>query len=202
MNFKIKHIPAVAVIIVLFMACNGGQLNDVRGDSTNTSTAVSDKNDLQSKNEMATVTSDTLQTDSRQFINDIENKLSLNINLSKAAMNQSADEAIKNLGKTIADQLTELHNKLTVITQSKNINLVTDMTPSMQEALKTVTSKKDTQFDISYLDRVIEDSKATMNWLETHGPKLSDEQLRQFASTAVSTFKQQLDAAKAVKDKK
>lgn len=202
MNLKIKYTPVIAVITLIFMACNGGQLNDVRGDSTNTNITVTDTNDLESQDKMATITSDTLQTDSRQFINEIENKLSLNIHLSKAAMNQSSDEAIKNLGKTVADQQTELHNKLKDIAQTKNIRLATDMTPAMQEALNTITSKKDTQFDITYLDMVVNDSKATIDRLKSQGPNISDEQLRQFASTAISIFKQHLDAAEAIKNKK
>lgn len=204
MIFKINYTSAaVTAITLLFMACNGGQLDDVRGDSTITSTTVTDTADLQmQQNEMATVTSDTLQTDSRQFMSEIENKLSLNIHLSKAAMNQSADEAIKNLGKTVVDQQTELHNKLKDIAQTKNIQLATDLTQSMQDAMSTVTSEKGKQFDITYLDRVINDSKSTIDWLESQGPTISDEQLRQFAVTAIPIFKQHLDAAEAVKDTK
>ncbi len=203
MIFKINYAPAIIVTALIFMACNGGQLDEVRGDDMTTNAKVTDSSNLQNQqDELATVTSDTLQTDSRQFLSELENKLSLNIHLSKAAMNQTADEAIKNLGKTVVDQLTELHNKLKVIAQSKNINLASDMTPSMQEALNTVTSNKDKQFDITYLERVIDDSKATIVWLETQGPKNSDQQLSQFAATAIPIFKQHMDAAKAVKDKK
>lgn len=203
MKFKINYTPAIVAITLLFMACNGGQLDDVRGDSTITSTTVIDSSDLlTNQDEMATVTSDTLKTDSRQFINEMENKLSLNIHLAKAAMNQSADEAIKNLGKTVVDQQTELHNKLKDIAQTKNIQLATDLTQSMQDAMSTVTSEKGKQFDITYLDRVINDSKATIDWLESQGPTISDEQLRQLAATSIPIFKQHLDAAEAVKDKK
>lgn len=201
MKFSINYILAIIAISFIFIGCNGGQLKHTSNDSTITSTTLKDTNDISGDQGMATVTPDTLQTDSRQFINQAENTLSLNIHLSKAAINQSSNVAIKNLGKTISDQQTELYNKLKEIAEAKNVQLATNMTPSMQDALDLITSKKDKQFDLSYLDRMIKDSEETIKWLETSGPGISDKQLQQFASTSVPIIKQHLEAAKAIKEK-
>lgn len=196
----LKYIFSIISISFLLMACNGGQLKDVYGDSTNT-VNTEDSNDLISDHEMAMVTPDTLKTDSRQFISQAENRLSLNIHLSKAAINQSSNEAIKNLGKTISDQQTELHNKLKEIADAKNVQLATNLTPAMQEALEVITAQKDKQFSISYLDRIIKDSEETIKWLENTGPGISDKQLQQFAATSIPIIKQHLEAAKAINEK-
>lgn len=201
MTISLKYIFSIIAISIIFIGCNGGQLKDVYGDSTSTGNTLKDSNDMLPNQEMAIVTPDTLQKDSRQFIRQAENSLSLNIHLSKAAINQSSNQAIKNLGKTISDQQTELHNKLKNIAEAKNVQLATNLTPAMQEALDVITAKKNSQFDISYLDRMIKDSEESIKWLESQGPKISDKDLQQFAATAIPIIKQQLEAAKTIKEK-
>lgn len=202
MKYSLKYISSLIAICIIFIGCNGGQLDEVYGDSTITNSTLNDTSDIMGpQEELATITTDTLQTDSRQFIRQVENNLSLNIHLSKAAINQSSNEAIKNLGKTIADQQTELHNKLKEIALAKNVQLATNLTPAMQEALDVMTTITNKEFDVSYLDRIIKDSEETIKMFQSQGPAISDIQLQQFASTSISIIKQHLDAAKAIKNK-
>lgn len=200
MNLLKKYLPAILSLPLFFMACNGADLQDVKGDSTVTSTTLIDTSKRSNNEEMATISSDGVSTDSRQFINEMENKLSLNISFSRAAMDQSTNEGIKNLGKTVADQQTKLLTKLKDLAETKNINFTTDQTAA-QDALTGLTSKKGNDFNATYLDRIITDSEATINWLESQANNMSDEQLVQYASSAISIFKQHHDAAKAINDK-
>ena len=104
---------------------------------------------------------------------------------------------LQNLGKTISDQQTELNNKLKEIAAAKNIQLATNLTLSMHE--ETIISKKDKDFNTSYLDRIIRDSENTIKWLESKSHQFLDKDLQQFFVTSISIIKQHLEAAKAIR---
>ena len=202
MHFKINNSFLALTASILFMACNGGQLKDVLQDSTITSTTVMDTSkQATSDNQIKTISPDTLSTDSRQFIDAAANDLTLQINMSKAAIKESANDEIKNLGKTIVDQQTELFNKLKSIATEKNLAISTAATQSIQDAINLITSKSGKDFDNAYLNWVIQDSKATIKNFESAGTKITDQNLRQYAVTSVSIIKQHLDAAEALKNK-
>lgn len=94
MKFSSNYFYPLLAITLMITTCNVGQLNEVYNDSILTSSPPKDSLEILGKYEMPTVTSDTLPVDSRQFISQAENNLSLNIHLSKEAMNQSNDDAI------------------------------------------------------------------------------------------------------------
>ncbi len=202
MHLKLNNIFLALAISLLFIACNGGQLKEVLHDSTITSTTVIDTSKTNTAgNEIKTIAPDTLSTDSRQFIDAAANDLTLQINMSNTAIKESTSEEIKNLGKTIVDQQTELFNKLKSISTEKNLEISSATNQSMQDVINLITAKTGKAFDNAYLNWVIQDSKATMKNFETAGGKLTDQTLQQFAVTSVSTIKQHLDAAEALKKK-
>jgi len=198
--FKIKSILSTIAILFLILSCNSDESNTLKDNYTNTIVADTSYQKTH-ENDMATVKPNTIQPDSLQFIPEIDNKLSHNINLAKTVMNLSTDEATKNLAKTISDQLTELHNKLKNIAEAKNINLPTSLSQSMQDAINIVTAKKGKQLDSSYLDWVITDTKAINDWLETEIRRITDEQIKQFATIIIPIIEQHHDAAVALKNK-
>lgn len=202
MLYKSNNPILALAISFLFIACNGGQLKEVLHDSTVASTTVQDtmRNNT-SNNEIKTVTSDLLSPESRQFIDATANDLGLKINMSKAAIQESGSDEIKNLGKTIADQQTELFNKLKNIATEKNLELTAPINQSMQEAINVLTAKSGKDFDNAYLNWVIQDSKSTIKSFETAGATLIDQNLQQYALTSISIIKQHLDAAEALKKK-
>ncbi|MEO7316149.1 MAG: hypothetical protein ABIW47_13255 [Ginsengibacter sp.] len=92
MLYKLNNSFLVLAISLLFTACNGGQLKEVLHDSTKTRNTRRDSTDIKtSNNEFNTVQSDSLSTESRQFIAAVTNDLGLQINISKAAIKESGN---------------------------------------------------------------------------------------------------------------
>lgn len=202
MNFKLNNNFLIIIISFLFIRCNGGQLKEVLHDSTVSSTTVIDTSKTRNAdNEIKTITTDTLSGESRQFINVVANELSIEINMSNAAIQKSSSQEIKNLGKTIVDQQTELFNKLKNITVNKNVEIPATANQSMQDAVKVITSKSGEDFDEAYLNWVIENTKSTIQQFESAALSSIDQNLQQYAATSISILKQHLDAAKALKIK-
>ncbi|MEO6681876.1 MAG: DUF4142 domain-containing protein [Ginsengibacter sp.] len=193
---KAYFIPLFFTII--FFSCNGGQLREVYTDSAKsgkTNTEMSNNTDT----ELATVSKKTIQEDIRIFFQQSTQHVNLQIFISKEAIKESSNQAIRNLGKTIVDNETALFNQLKSIAIEKNIALSMEANQSIQDVLSTIISKNGKFSEQAYLNWVIETSINRIKQYEKTNQQFSDRDIQQFITTSISILKQHQNAAEALK---
>ena len=198
MNRIIKHTLLGLAATLIIVACNPSPQNQTPSASSLPDTSTRDNGEA--KPEIATLTPDSLSGDTRSFLISAHDELGLQANVAKVALENSSTEAIKNLGKTIVDQSTELNNKLQSIASLKEVLLPAQMN-ARQRALEVFQDKKGKDFDNLFLDWVITASQNNIEKYEAGSKQIEDKEIGQFAVNALSIFKQHHDAARALKSK-
>lgn len=184
---------------MILFACNGNGTESMPdSDSTYTSTTLTDTTPADNT-DMATLANDDISKSAITFIHQAGMSGNMEITMAQNAMEKASSDEVKNLAKTIADQHTELNNKLKDIAKSKNINFPVGVTSTLQDEMTEMTSKKGSDFDRAYLQWVIKEHQKDIDDFKRASAESKDEQVSQFASTAVPILQQHLDAAKAIK---
>lgn len=175
-------------------SCNNGDNNPIPAALSDSTVGVN----ADSSDHMATVSTASLDPGSDEFIHKAATGNAMEISLAKMAMNKSNNEAVKNISKTIADQHTELNIKLKDIAKTMNIPFNEAVNESQQNEIDAITNSSPSLFDKTYLRNMIENHKADIEYYKNGSTNLKDEEVKNYATNALPTLLQHLDALKAV----
>lgn len=150
-------------------------------------------------NSIATVSTDTLGSNDNNFIIKAAHSNSMEIMMANAALAKALNDPIKKISKTIVDENTELNNKLKGIVKSKKIAFPEGVNESQKMEIDAVSKQHGRNFDTVYLNNMIENIKADLEYYTKASTHLTDKDLRNYAAGALPILLQHFDALKAIK---
>ncbi|MEO8852712.1 MAG: DUF4142 domain-containing protein [Ginsengibacter sp.] len=193
----INYISITLILVIFITACNnnsGPVPAAIKEDSSlNAKTSTMDSNRIQ------TISADSLDSDSKNFIIEAATSNSMEIMKAKAALSNATDPALKDFSKTIVDEHTQLNIKLDGIAQSKNISLPKTFIASQQKEIEVLTNRKGKYFDTTYVNDMIENIKSDIEYYTKASKSLEDKDSRKYAADALPILLKDLDALKAIK---
>lgn len=122
------------------------------------------------------------------------------VELSKLAQ-KSADADVKAFAKMMVDDHTKVSNELKSLAQRKNITLPTSLPEKGQEAFDDLNKKTGRDFDKKYAEMMVDGHEKAIDKLEKIAENGNDQEIRQWASNSLPTFRTHLEHAKVLKDK-
>jgi predicted outer membrane protein len=150
-------------------------------------------------NSIATVSTDTLGSNDNDFIIKAARTNSMEIMMANAALAKTINDPIKRISKTIVDENTQLNIKLKSIVQSRNIAFPEGVNESQKMEIDAISKQQGRNFDTVYLNNMIENIKADLEYYTKASTHLGDKDLRDYAAGALPILLQHFDALKAIK---
>ncbi len=200
---KLSLVPIIAGAILL-SACNGSstKTENTSSDTSSTNMRSSDTN------KMISSSSDTSKTpmvmvdnDTKDFAKDAATGGMMEVQLGNIAVKNSATQSVKDFGKMMVDDHTNINNQLKDLSAKKMVNLPTTVTDKQQKEIDELSKKTGAAFDKDYVNMMIDDHKKDIDAFKKAGNKLTDKDFKSFITNSLPTLQKHLDAIEAIKKK-
>lgn len=176
-----------ALAFVCF-SCGNNQPSSTDAAKDSNATKMSDSN---SANAMAS----TVSKADQNFAVDAANGGMTEIKAGQMAEEKGMAKDIKEYGKMMVKDHTELADKLKSIATTKNITLPSTVSPEMQKDLDDLDKKTGKDFDKAFLDMMVSDHKKVISDFEDEAKNGSDADVRAFADSSLHLLQHHLDEA-------
>jgi len=191
---------------VLFSACNGNSTNTDTSDSTTTTVTNDNPNTL---NDTATMgmsdTNNTANTEIKDDIKDFMKKAAeggmMEVDLGNIAMKNSSTQQIKDFGKMMVDDHSQVNQELKALASVKNIGLPTMVGSDKQDKIDKLSKENGAEFDKDYVSMMIDDHKKDIDEFKDAQDKANDPDIKAFLDKTIPVLQKHLDAIQAI-DKK
>lgn len=187
---KLNLIVAIAVSGLMFQACNSkpkdstasaDSVNAVKDSTTNGSTGIAvDANDA-------------------KFAVDAANGGMTEIALSKIAAMKTTNSKVKEFADMMITDHGKAGDELKAVAQKKNITLPDSLSADSKKAVDDLTKKSGTDFDKAYINKMVDDHKATVSMFEDGSKNIKDADLKAFVDKTLPTIKGHLDHVNTLK---
>ena len=207
-----------------FSACNGSDSNSestVTQDSTmsssnmnsTTSTADSSSNTNQSNRDTSsgttgsatsgTTTAGTamVDQDARSFVNEAATGGMMEVELGRIASEKGKSQKVKDFGKMMVDDHTKANNDLKALASKKNIDVPAALTDDQTKDVDALSKKSGAEFDKAYVDMMVADHKKDISEFKDASGKLTDNDIKNFATATLPTLQKHLEAIQGIKSK-
>lgn len=199
-NILVKKVSLITIILILVLfiaACNdnsGPVPAAIKEDST-----LNIKSVPVDSNQVTTISTDSLDSNSRAFIVKAATANFMEISKATVALKKAGNTPLKDFSKTIVDEHTQLNNKLKNIVHSKKIDFPADVNESQQNEIDAITKQQGRNFDVNYTSNMIGNIQADLEYYTQASKSLGDPDLRRYAADALPILLKDLDALKAIK---
>jgi putative membrane protein len=191
---------------VLFSACNGNSTNTDTTDSTTTTVSSDNTNTM---NDSATMnmsdTNNTANTEIKDDIKDFMKKAAeggmMEVDLGNIAMKNSSTQQIKDFGKMMVDDHSQVNQELKALASVKNIGLPTMVGSDKQDKIDKLSKETGAEFDKDYVSMMIDDHKKDIDEFKDAQDKANDPDIKAFLDKTIPVLQKHLDAIQAI-DKK
>jgi len=142
-----------------------------------------------------------LSSDDKDFLSTAAKDGYAEVQLAQLALQKARTKGVKDLAQKILDDHQKANGELSKIATSKGITLPdsTALTDKASEAkLKAYSGL---HFDQAYVSDMIDDHKDAITLFQKESANGSDPDVKQFASTTVSTLQEHLTAAQELENK-
>jgi len=199
-NIFMKKLSIGVIIsgVLIFSACNG---NSNSSTTTDTTTTVSSADT--SMNSMNMNNSDTTSVgeDAKDFTKDAAQGGLFEVKAGAIAERNAASQDVKNFGKMMVEDHTQLNQQLKELAAKKNVPLPSDISSSQQDDTAKLSKKTGSEFDKDYISMMVKDHEKDIDAFKKAADKVTDQDYKNLITGAIPTLQKHLDAAKKIKDK-
>jgi putative membrane protein len=191
---------AIFAALLAMQACGNGNNNQ---DSVDSAKALnSDKDTTSMMHDSAAASTTPVNKDVADFAVEAADGGMMEVQLGKLAQDKAVNPRIKDFGKMMVDDHTQLGNKLMGLAKQKNITLPATESDKCMKAMDELNKKSGTDFDKAYMKMMLDDHKDDIKAFEKAGNDLPDADVKAFAMQALPTLQKHLDSAQAITGKK
>lgn len=123
------------------------------------------------------------------------------VELGNMAMQKGKSQAVKDFGKMMVDDHTKANNELKDLAAKKNIDLPASLTDDQKKDVDMLSKKSVADFDKTYVDMMVADHKKDIAEFKDAQGKVSDNDIKSFATNTLPTLQKHLDAIQNIKAK-
>ncbi|HYJ91930.1 MAG TPA: DUF4142 domain-containing protein, partial [Pyrinomonadaceae bacterium] len=135
------------------------------------------------------------------FMKDVANAGTDEIEFSKLASTKSTNADIKKFAQMMVADHTKAATELKALATKKSVTLPTDMDSSHKSELDSLKSKTGADFDKTYVDDMVSDHEKAVSDFQSKAKNASDPDVKAFAEKTLPTLQKHLDAIKAIQAK-
>ncbi|HEY5464583.1 MAG TPA: DUF4142 domain-containing protein [Hanamia sp.] len=200
-----KKLSFASLIIgaIFFSACNGNSSKSGAMNSDSTSnTMSSDSNKMSSSSTDTTNSKMAMVSDeAKDFTTNATEDGMTEVQLGNIAMKNAATQSIKDFGKMMVDDHTNIDNELKDLATKKMVDVPTAVTADQQKDIDKLSKETGKSFDKDYVHMMVEGHKKAVAAFKSAGDKITDSDYKDFIMKTLPTLQKHLDAIEAI-DKK
>lgn len=122
------------------------------------------------------------------------------VELGRMAVQKGSSQAVKDLGKMIADDHSKANDELKALAAQNNITLPAAVSDDHRKKSEELSAKKGADFDKAYLDAMQDGHEKTISKFETESGSGNNMALKQWATDKLPTLRHHLEMIKQIKD--
>ena len=191
---------SIGIIItgaLILSACNGNSNSSTTTDST---TIGSSDTSMNSMNMNSTDTA-SVGDDAKDFTKDAAQGGLFEVKAGAIAEKNAASQDVKDFGKMMVEDHTQLNQQLQALAAKKNVPLPSDITNSQQDDTTKLSKKTGSEFDKDYISMMVKDHEKDIDAFKKAADKVTDPDYKNLITGAIPTLQKHLDAAKKIQDK-
>jgi putative membrane protein len=120
------------------------------------------------------------------------------VELGKLALHNGKNKRVKNFGAMMVKDRTKANDKLTMLAKTKNITLPASPNADDQAIINELSKKTGRDFDVAYINVMIENHKKDIRLFESAVNNCSDPDIKKFAVKTLRVLKNHLDAVNII----
>ncbi|SFD53707.1 putative membrane protein [Chitinophaga sp. CF118] len=182
---KVSFLATALMATWMLQSCGGGNTDSKHKDSVDSAKAMN--------KEMAPV-----DKESSDFAVKAADGSMLEVALGKLAQEKAVSQRVKNFGAMMERDHSKVDYDLKGIAANKGIALPDSVGTDFAKHIEDMRKKTGKEFDKSYMDMMESDHKDDIDMFEKAADKLSDPDLRTFASNTLPVLRAHRDSAKAI----
>ena len=193
----------------LFWACNENKSttenSSVSSDSVttgNTDTSDTTKTSGTKMDTMNNAGNQMVDQKTRDFVNDAATGGMMEVELGNLATQKAKSQRVKDFGRMMVDDHTNANNNLKEIASRKNIDVPAVITDDQKKDMDKLSKKSGADFDKAYVDMMVEDHKKDIAAFKKAAGSVSDNDIKNFATTTLPTLQKHLDSIQSIKSQK
>ena len=137
---------------------------------------------------------DTINTENNaQFLVEVAEINREVMSFGQLAQQKGSTRHVKELGKMMEEEHTQLLVDLTALAKTKSISLPTSQTESSQEAYRELNEKSGNDFGKEYSGRMVMGHKKAISLFEKASTDSTDPEIKAWASATLPTLRKHLD---------
>ncbi len=192
-----------------FTACNGNSSSTETSTSDSTmssttmdspmtsSTDAMNKMDTMNNNSGTTMVGD----DEINFVKEAATGGIMEMELGKMAADKGKNQQVKDFGNMMVTDHSQANDNLKDIASKKNIDVPASLTEDQRKDVDKLSKKSGSDFDKAYVDMMVDDHKKDVIAFKKASGKLTDNDLKNFATNTLPTLQKHLDAIQNIKTK-
>lgn len=202
---KVIILCGVLSVSYLFYACNGNDTStsSSASDSITTTSNMDTSINGSKKDSMNVNNSGAAMID--QSTLDFANKAAtggiMEVELGKMAQEKARSERVKDFGKMMVDDHTQINDNFKSIATKKSITLLTSVTGDQTKDIDKLSKKTGKDFDEAYVDMMIQDHKNDIKEFQDAQAKVADNDIKNFISQTLPILQKHLDSIQVIKSK-
>ena len=142
----------------------------------------------------------SVENDDSKFAVTAANGGMLEVAMGQLAVKKSQNARIKNFGSMLVTDHTKANNELKALAGNKNIALPASLSEEAQKHVDELAKKAGKDFDKDFISMMVDDHKNDISEFEKAADKVTDTDMKSFASGKLPTLRMHLDTAKAIHD--
>lgn len=192
-----------------FTACNGNNsstetsISDSTMSSTTMDSPMTSSTDAMNKMDTMNNNSGTAMVgdDERNFVKEAATGGMMEVELGKMAADKGKNQQVKDFGNMMVTDHSKANDNLKDIASKKNIDVPASLTEDQRKDVDKLSKKSGSDFDKAYVDMMVDDHKKDVNAFKKASGKLTDNDLKTFATNTLPTLQKHLDAIQNIKTK-
>jgi putative membrane protein len=191
----------------IIQACNDSSTGTTSStDSSAITTDTSGSQMADTTNRMvdtsASGMSQPLDQDATEFVNKAASGGMMEVELGKMAQDKAKSQRVKDFGSMMVADHSRANDELKSIASSKNVTVpTTSITPEQQKEMDELSKKSGADFDKAYIKMMLDDHKKDVDEFKEAANKLTDADIKGFASKTLPVLQKHLDSVKAIHSK-
>jgi putative membrane protein len=130
----------------------------------------------------------------QKFMTDAARGGMMEVQLGQAAQQKASSDAVKELGKKIAQDHTQINQELADLAKMKSVSLPSDL-GNHQAAMDKISNQSGAAFDKAYTKAMVRDHKKDVKEFERISSNAMDSDVKAFAAKTLPTLKEHLRMA-------
>ncbi|MEO8764356.1 MAG: DUF4142 domain-containing protein, partial [Ginsengibacter sp.] len=189
-----------------FCACNGEKSTSETTSTITDSVTTTTTPDTASKSTALDTTSNNagsqmVDQSTKDFVAEAATGGLMEVELGNLALQKGNSQQVKDFGKMMVDDHTNANDNLKAIATKKNIDVPAAITDDQKKEMDDISKKSGADFDKAYVDMMVDDHKKDVDAFKKASGNLSDNDIKNFATTTLPTLQKHLDAIQAIKAK-